>query len=347
MKAATMTVSEREAPCPPSPVVKGLTWAPPESIERRVLGPYISSWGRKDGSDNWPVTWADDGEIYTTYGDGYGFDPIIDHKLGMGVARVRGWARSFVGENVRSDIENDKHGESGKKGHGILCVGGVLYLWAFHADNRGGGSLLAVSHDKGVHWTYQDWAFLEFGLCGFVNYGRDYEGARDEYVYSYSHDGALGRLPADRFVMMRVPKDRICERDAYEFFVSRDADGGARWTRDVGEAGAVFEHPDACGRSAMTYNPYVKRYFWWQQVHNPADVKDRADTRFEGGFGIYDAPEPWGPWTTVYFTPKWDVGPGEHGDFPAKWMSEDGQSMYLVFSGDDNFCVREARLERY
>ena len=23
------------------------------------------------------------------------------------------------------------------------------------------------------------------------------------------------------------------------------------------------------------------------------------DTRFQGGFGIYDAPEPWGPWTTV------------------------------------------------
>ena len=43
----------------------------------------------------------------------------------------------------------------------------------------------------------------------------------------------------------------------------------------------------------------------------PRTEGQKADTRFEGGFGIYDAPEPWGPWTTVFFTEKWDVGPGE------------------------------------
>jgi hypothetical protein len=36
------------------------------------------------------------------------------------------------------------------------------------------------------------------------------------------------------------------------------------------------------------------------------------------------------------------VGPGEHGDFPAKWMSEDGRAAWLVFSGDDAFSVRQA-----
>jgi hypothetical protein len=38
-------------------------------------------------------------------------------------------------------------------------------------------------------------------------------------------------------------------------------------------------------------------------------------------------------------------GPGEHGDFPSKSMSKDGTVMYLVFSGDDNFCIRKATLE--
>ena len=69
---------------------------------------------------------------------------------------------------------------------------------------------------------------------------------------------------------------------------------------------------------------------------------DRADTRFEGGFGIYDAPEPWGPWTTAYYSEKWDVGPGETASLPTKWM--DGNTLYLVFSGNDNFCVRRASL---
>jgi hypothetical protein len=53
---------------------------------------------------------------------------------------------------------------------------------------------------------------------------------------------------------------------------------------------------------------------------------------------------PWRPWTTAFFTRQWDVGPGEHGDFPAKWMSNDGESAYLVFSGNDCFSVRGAHL---
>tara|TARA_B100000686_G_scaffold261408_1_gene274348 strand:- start:1286 stop:1456 length:171 start_codon:yes stop_codon:yes gene_type:complete len=44
--------------------------------------------------------------------------------------------------------------------------------------------------------------------------------------------------------------------------------------------------------------------------------EDDTDTRFEGGFGLYDAPEPWGPWTTVFFTDQWDIGPGDLGHLP-------------------------------
>ena len=89
----------------------------------------------------------------------------------------------------------------------------------------------------------------------------------------------------------------------------------------------------------------VKRYLWWQAVPQPPGHKDRGDTRFEGGFGVYDARDPWGPWTTAFFTKRWDTGPGEHGDFPSKWMSEDGRTLYLVFSGDDHFSVRKATLK--
>jgi hypothetical protein len=114
------------------------------------------------------------------------------------------------------------------------------------------------------------------------------------------------------------------------------------WTTDVRRPGAVFTNADGWLRSAMTYNAGLGRYRWWQQVPQPKGHKDRGDTRFEGGFGVYDAPEPWGPWTTAHFTPQWDVGPGEHGDFPAKWISPDGKTAHLVFSGDDAFSVRRA-----
>jgi hypothetical protein len=71
-------------------------------------------------------------------------------------------------------------------------------------------------------------------------------------------------------------------------------------------------------------------------------VIDGIDGRFAGGFGVYDAPEPWGPWTTAFYTDAWDVGPGESASFPSKWLAADGQSAWLVFSGDDSFSMRRA-----
>jgi hypothetical protein len=223
-----------------------------------------------------------------------------------------------------------------------LSVGGTLYLWLGHADNSGACAQLAWSRDFSKTWQFADWRFDEFGLVGFVNFGRDYAGARDEYVYAYSHDGPRADTPADRFIPMRVPKDRLTERAAWEFFERRDAAGNPVWTATIGQRGAVFENQGACLRSAITYCAGLKRYLWWQQIPQPPGAKDRGDTRFEGGFAICDAPEPWGPWTTAYFTPTWDVGPGEHADFPAKWMSADGHTLHLVFSGADAFSVRRA-----
>src|SRR5690606_15209546 len=71
-------------PKTPSPVIKGVTWAPAASVIRLAKGKGA------DGSDIWATTWADDGDLYTAYGDGFGFDPITDEKLSMGFARVAG-----------------------------------------------------------------------------------------------------------------------------------------------------------------------------------------------------------------------------------------------------------------
>lgn len=88
----------------------------------------------------------------------------------------------------------------------------------------------------------------------------------------------------------------------------------------------------------VSYNPALKRYIMTRILPGEAP-------RFKGGFGIYDAPEPWGPWTTVFFAPLWDVGPGESSSLPTKWISEDGKTMHLVFSGEDHFSVRRVDLK--
>lgn len=330
----TTAAAAAEPPYPPSPIITGMEWASNETILRMA----------KDG-DNWPVTWADDDALYTTWGDGTGFVPKTKEKLSLGFARVTGTPDKFAGANVRSPGEQLGQGRDGKKGWGILSVEGTLYLWLGHADNKGGQTQLVWSRDHAKTWTFADWKFAEFGMMGFVNFGKDYAGARDGYVYAYSHDGPLADTPADHFILMRAPKDKLISREAWEFFVKIDANGQPQWSHDITQRGPIFQHRDACLRSAMTYCAPLKRYLWWQHIPLPVGAKDRGDTRYSGGFAVYDAPEPWGPWTTAYFTEKWDVGPGEHGDFPSKWMSEDGRTLYLVFSGEDSFSVREVTMK--
>jgi hypothetical protein len=113
--------------------------------------------------------------------------------------------------------------------------------------------------------------------------------------------------------------------------------GEAEWTPDIARRGSVFTQPGACYRSSVSYNAGLRRYLWCQTGLG-------EDTRAAGGFAIYDAPEPWGPWTTVFSTDAWDVGPGETMHLPTKWMSADGLTLHLVFSGDDSFSVRRATL---
>lgn len=325
------------APYPPSDVIKQVRWVPPNEIRRQAQG--LLKGKRYDGSDNWPITWADDGHQYTAYGDGYGFEPYTESKLGLGFARIEGGPDDFRGVNIRSASgENTGMGPNGKKGSGMVMVDGVIYLWVRNAGN----SQLAWSGDYCRTWTWCDWKFERgWGCPTVLNFGQNYAGARDDYVYLYSPDHDSAYENADRFVMARVLKNRMRDRGAYEFFVRMDEQGHPVWSADVADCGAVFEHPNECSRSGISYNAGLKRYLWWHQRR----VMDDDNTRFRGGFSIYDAPEPWGPWTTVFYTAMWDVGPGDQAFFPTKWMSADGKTCYLVFSGDDTFAVRKVEFE--
>ena len=318
------------APYPPSTVIPGIEWAPKATIVRKARG-----------SDNWPLTWADDDRQYTAYGDGWGFEPLLAKKRGLGFARVEGDAADFKGENILSPTgEQFGGGGTAKKASGILCVDGILHLWTRNAGN----AQLAWSMDHGTTWEWADWKLTtSFGCPTFLNFGKNYAWARDDWAYVYSHDADSAYKAADRMVLARVPKGRIRERPAYEFFRGLDAQGQPLWSTEIGDRAAVFTHKGRCYRSGITYDAGLKRYLWVQII--PGTEGKRVDTRFEGGFAVYDAPEPWGPWTTVFFTEKWDVGPGESSSFPTRWMSADGRTIHLVFSGDDNFCVRQARLK--
>ena len=312
------------APYPTSPIIKDIEWASKETIVRKA-----------SGSDNWPITWADDDNLYTAYGDGWGFEPKTKEKLSLGIAKVIGLPPDFEGVNIRTKGgERTGQGARGAKASGMFCVDGELYMLVRNVGN----SQIAWSKDYGKKWKWCEWKFTtSFGCPTFLNFGRNYDGARDEFVYIYSPDSNSAYEPADIMVMARVTKDKIRERGAYQYFKRLKGNSEPVWTKDITERGAVFINPGKCYRSGISYNAGLKRYLWCQTVYG------KEDMRFKGGLGIFDGAEPWGPWTTVYYTEQWDVGPGETSNFPTKWMSRDGKNCHLLFSGNDSFSIRAGR----
>jgi hypothetical protein len=213
----------------------------------------------------------------------------------------------------------------------MLAVEGALYMWVRNAGN----AQLAWSRDGGRTW---EWGFkLEqsFGSPAFLNAGRDYTLARDGYVYAFSQDGPSAYEAYNAVVLARAPKRRIRDRAAWEFFVRRDERERPVWSRDIAERGPVLWLAGRCQRSDVVWNPGLKRYLMALGYDH------------ESGWGIYDAPEPWGPWTTAFHTDRWDLS-GIHGyRLPAKWIAPDGRSMWLVFSGVkdyDAFALRPMSL---
>jgi hypothetical protein len=314
------------SPFPQSDKVRNVTFEAAERI--RFTG---------EDSDNWPCTWAADGDLYTSYGDGYGFVPNTEKKLSLGFGKIIGMPDNYTCVNLRTETgEREGDGPGGEKASGLLMVDGVLYMLARNAGN----SLIAWSEDHGLTW---EWGFtfeMSFGCPTFVNYGQNYDGAPDDFVYVYSPDGSSAYEDYDHIVLARVHRNRVKNKGDYEYFKGLDEAGEPLWTPHIEEMGPVFTFPKHCHRLEALYHAATKRY-WLVPACN-----------HEGGWGIFDAPTPYGPWSTVYFTEYWGLAKTHSYRFPTKWISEDGTKLQLIFSGRrfkeidyDAMCVRAMSLE--
>jgi hypothetical protein len=227
----------------------------------------------------------------------------------------------------------------------MVCADGVLYMWvvpkSLLAEMQSEARLYS-SRDHGRTWTRCAWAFTrEDGLSipAICQFGRDYQGARDGFVYHYF----IAPRDASDYVVQkpgaihlaRSPRAAVTERGAYEFLAGV-RDGKPLWTRDPARKQAVFED-GANGVGWVCSVCYVagrKRYLLM--------VDHTASSR--GNLGVYDAPEPWGPWTTVHFGSEAAAsrfGEGQAAvppntffwNLPSKWHSRDGLAFTMVFTG--------------
>lgn len=314
---------------------------------------------RAEGSDNWAVTWADDGAQYTTWGDGGGFGGSDQEgRVSMGVARIEGEPEEFTTRNVWGGKDAQAEATFTGKSYGILALGTDLWLWrtgtastvsAFDRQD------LFVSSDNGLTFEAAGVSFTPgdfpssrgFFAPTFLQFGAGYRGAADEYVYIYAPELKSDEWAVQRpgeITLMRVPVGQLAERAAYEFFTGLDSRGIPGWSSDISERAPVFSDPEnGVMLTSVTYNAGLGRYLL---------VTQQRSIEPGGYIGIYESGAPWGPWNTVLFEDAWALGlqNGEHSvfwNFSNKWTSADGMRSVLVYTGPsaDNFGAVAAEFE--
>ncbi|HEY3281903.1 MAG TPA: hypothetical protein VGN26_06470, partial [Armatimonadota bacterium] len=181
-----------------------------------------------------------------------------------------------------------------------------------------------------------------FQLLSILQMGRGYELNRDGYLYVYGPNGNVeGTM--NQLVVFRVPKERLLDRSAYEFFVRRGSDGAASWSPRIEDRGVVHSFP------AGWVNVRAHPYSWHPSVVWVPGLNLYLMANWGMGtdgdlwftkpsyLGFWTAPEPWGPWTQIHeetaWTPRGDLG--AHAYQPQiipKWIAPDGRSFWMTWT---------------
>jgi len=327
----------------------------------------------KADGDMWPITWAADGNLYGGAGDNSG-SPMNFWRI-TGEPQTGWHFHLMLIDNMPVEVARycqipPADARNGVKPAGLLSLDGRLYF-AVEAMNYGEDpkfnrqrnihGWIITTDDYGASWnrdaTPTDFFTGRLSSCHFLQFGKDYEGARNQCVYAYfpgADDGNSYWENGDYLLLGRVPKTSILEREAWEFVVKLNEGAEPTWGAGDSKAVPIFRYPLMCGEDHVSYNKGLGRYLLGNYSFIDANGIPRPyhqtwpESAMRSQLTLFEAPEPWGPWSLFYGDNDW----GTYGDyqpcFPTKWMSEDGRTVHMVSSGsedDYNFTVQKLELE--
>ena len=342
--------------------------------------------------DNWCMTWAADGNLYTMMDDGCGFDE--DHTMwNCRMIRISGGPDFTAKDTWECEgwpFHPPANDGKGFYGYGTYAVGKRIYTWVWKSERNGYrrpiANRLIYTDDFGR--TFRRWdgklltkeSFAEtapgsfffykeqptpragrdayaFNWIAFCQNGQANSAAKDDFVYMY----AVEQYDARRLAMIRVSKDKLCDKSAYEYLVAVDAGGRARWSRNPAERGTTHVFPAKnyngldwlwCSwHPSVVYNEPLDRYIMVSYGISDSGTSYwsawcRQDSESAATVVMLHSKNPWGPWTLFYEQPEWKT-PGEvppEWGFDAaasrtyqfklnpKWIEDGGRTMYLHWS---------------
>ena len=161
-------------PYPPSEIIDSIQWH------------YDTQFMRGKGSDQWPLTWGSDDQLYAAWGDGWGWDSL-GIKRSMGVTRILGDPSNLNGH----DLWGAGPGKGHAKPEALIAVGDTLWMfWTVGDSKYEDFTSLGYSYDFGETWLLDSAQFFPefpdgFRVRGICQFGPGYQNAADGYVYVY------------------------------------------------------------------------------------------------------------------------------------------------------------------
>jgi hypothetical protein len=271
------------------PDVKG---APPASVIESVLVEGDPILPFPSDGDLWMSTWADDGNLYSTWGDGLGVAPHAT-RTDCGIARFSG-SLPAIGAEERATYVPTADPAVDDKPSSLVCIAGRLYGYFHSPLGDAWIGYVAWSDDHGATWTragfYEEGEALptnpspwtrdvasRFRCLFAINMGRDYELDDDGHLYALG----IGREWAwfGGVCLARVPTGEIADYSAYTYYAG---DNGGRPVWSVSQDAAVpLAGLQTTGQGSAMYHPGIGRYL------------------FLTARELFEAPRPWGPWTSA------------------------------------------------
>lgn len=319
---------------------------------------YISPEYRYNANgDTWSTTWADDDQVYAVADDGTGIDNSNNSNLA--IFRIEGTPDQKQIALVNPMAE---YGRSGQfedvytwKGNGLVSIDGVLYLgvsqhsqagqYADHIQRTYDGSIVS-SRDHGKTWSARPvvnkamWRGNHFSTPFFVQYGKDYQGALDDYVYAVS---ANAWNNGNYMLLQRCPRGKIANLDAGDWqwygnrFCKPSVPRDNPWSSDPWNAVPIFAHRGYTSMTGIQWVPFLERFVLAQWGYTSLDTHSVA--AFDHTFlALYESPKPWGPWKLFHMEDEWGTAL-YNPSLPSKWFESGGNRLWLTYSG--NFLGRD------
>lgn len=270
-EASDITLSERAlvlVPLLKSPVISSVY----------VEGPPVQP--IKTHGDLWFTTWADNDTVYCSWGDGTGIGegPFTD----MGIGCLTGTFPAITGVTQYRDPHKKDDLSQNNKPSSLLFFNNSLYAHVHSPLGDPTVGFLACSNDYGITWEKakeSPWTRevdSNFRCLFFINMGKNYELNTDGYVYALG----IGKEWSweKGIYLARVAKEGIMDYTSYEYLVSVSSEDGPVWSTSQFDANPLPGLYTRSQASAM-YHPGVNRFLL-------LTAKD-----------VFDAPNPWGPWT--------------------------------------------------